>query len=295
MNRAKFYQIITVLMLIFSIGTASAYIITIDAPKTVVKGTPLIVSGTTTFPQDAYFDLVLYYSKYTAGEVARQKIIVDPVQEFRVNFDTRELEKGQYKVEVHNIYSNNELFVERQLGSSSVIRRIVQVSDRSDEISISSPEIQDIQSALSISGRVKKLGDGVITLRMYGPDNYTFGPVQLITTKGYADSDGYFSTTTSVILPGEYYASISDKSGFIGEYLFIVTDDSLPAHDEEITLEEAIFEPEPVMTPRDEMPSPTKPEPVSTTPESPLSVLGIIAAIGLTGGVIVKGIRKKRD
>lgn len=281
--------------MVFSVGTVSAYIITIDAPQTVVKGTPLIVSGTTTFPQDAYFDLVLYYSKYTAGEVARQRVIVDPVQEFRIHFETRELEKGQYKVEVHNIYSNNELFVERQLGSSSVIRRIIQITDRSDEVTISSQEVQEIDSALFISGRVKKLGDGVITLRIYGPDTYTFGPVQLVTTKGYADSDGYFTTSVPIFLPGDYYVSISDKSGFIGEYHFLVTDDSPLPSQEEIIEEDIRLEPEPEKTLRIEMPSPTKPEPVPTTPASPISLVSIITAISLTGGFVTDRMRKKRD
>ena len=295
MNTIRNCLIITLIWLIFSACTVSAYIITIDAPKTVVKGTPLVVSGTTTFPEDAYFDLVLYYSKYTAGEVARQRVIVDPVQEFRINFESRELEKGQYKVEVHNIYSNNELFVERQLGSSSIIRRIIQVTDRSDEISISSPETQELKAALTIAGRVKKLGDGVITLRIYGPDNYSYGPVQLVTTKGYADSDGHFSTTVPIFSPGDYYVSISDKSGFIGEYQFLVTDDSTTALEEEIVEEEILQEPVVEKKPELEMPSPTKSGPVPTTTESPVSLISIIAAISLTGGIVADRIRKRRD
>lgn len=293
MKTIRYYLIISLIWLIFSACTVNAYIITIDAPKTVVKGTPLVVSGTTTFPEDAYFDLVLYYSKYTAGEVARQRVIVPPVQEFRIHFETRELEKGQYKVEVHNIYSDNELFVERQLGSSSVIRRIIQITDRSDEISISSPETQELDAALTIAGRVKKLGDGVITLRIYGPDNYSYGPVQLVTTKGYADSDGYFSTTVPIISPGDYYVSISDKNGFIGEYQFLVSDDSTIAL-EEIVEEEILLEPVEEKTPQVEMPSPTKPDPVPTTAESPVSLISIIAAISLTGGFVAERIRKRR-
>ena len=295
MKTFRYCLIITLIWLVFSACTASAYIITIDAPKTVVKGTPLIVSGTTTFPQDAYFDLVLYYSKYTAGEVARQRIIVDPVQEFRVNFDTRDLEKGQYKVEVHSIFSNNELFVERQLGSSSIIRKIIQITDRSDEISITSQEIQEIGSALTIDGRVKKLGDGVITLRIYGPDNFSYGPVQLVTTKGYADSDGYFSTTAPIFSPGDYYVSISDKSGFIGEYHILVTDDSIIALEEEIVIEESIMEPEQEETPDIKIPSQAEPEPAPTTAESPISLISIITAISLTIGIVAERVRKKRD
>ena len=36
------------------------YIITIDTPKSVIKGNPILVTGTTSFPEDSYFDLVLF-------------------------------------------------------------------------------------------------------------------------------------------------------------------------------------------------------------------------------------------
>ena len=139
MKQYRFLSIIILVIFFIVTGTVQGYIITIDAPAEVVKGIPLVVTGSTTFPEDAYFDIVLFYSKYTAGEVARSNVIVDKTQQFRVDFDTKDLEKGQYKVEVHDIYSNNEKFVEQELGSSSIVTRIVQITDRSDEITITSP------------------------------------------------------------------------------------------------------------------------------------------------------------
>lgn len=222
MKRYLFF-FICLALLICATGIVQGYIITIDTPKTVIKGSPLLVTGTTTFPEDSYFDLVLFYSKYTAGEVARTRVIVDKTQTFRVDFDTRHLERGQYKVEVHNIVSDNEMFVERQLGSSSIVRRIIQITDRSDEISITSPVTQPLSQALTISGRMRGIGDGVLTIRVFGPGDFTYGPEQVITKKGFADNSGDFSTTIPVPSPGEYVASISDKNGFIGEYQFTIT------------------------------------------------------------------------
>jgi len=222
----KRFLFITLILLIGAVNFAQGYIISLDAPKTVIKGNPLVVTGTTTFPEDSYFDLVLFYSKYTANEVARTRVIVDKTQLFRADFDTRHLERGQYKVEVHNIVSGNELFVERQLGSSSTIRRIVQIEDRSDEITITSPSTQPLTQALTISGRMRGVGDSVLTMRIFGPDTFTYGPVQVITRKGFADTSGDFSATIPVSLPGEYHAGISDKNGYIGEYTFIVTEDT---------------------------------------------------------------------
>lgn len=63
----------------------------------------------------------------------------------------------------------------------------------------------------------------MITLRAFGPDNFTFGPQQLITSPGYADKDGHFSTKIPVTQAGEYQVSLSDKEGFIGELSFNVT------------------------------------------------------------------------
>lgn len=220
-SRLLLFLIITAVL----ITSAGAYIITINAPDKLTSGTPLVITGNTTFPEDTYFDLVLFYSKYTAGEVIRQKIIVDQSKQFRSEFETRDLQKGQYKIEVHNIVSDGKEFVETNLGSSSVTRRVVTLVDRTDEITIESSNAQKFGAALTITGRVKNLGNGVVTLRAFGPDNFTFGPQQLITKPGYADKDGHFSTQIPVSVPGEYQVSFSDKNGFISEIPFNVTNE----------------------------------------------------------------------
>lgn len=217
-------RIIIILLVVAAlICSADAYIITIDAPDQVNVGSPLTVTGETSFPENTHFDIVLFYSKYTAGEVTKQKIIVDQSRLFRADFETRDLQKGQYKVEIHNIVSDGKDFVESSLGSASVTRRVVMLVDRSDELTMESSQTQDIGSALVVTGKIKDLNNGVITLRAFGPDNFTFGPQQLITSSGYADKDGHFSTKIPVTQTGEYQVSLSDKRGFIGELSFNVT------------------------------------------------------------------------
>lgn len=283
MKQYRILPIIFLLLFFFITGTVQGYIITIDAPAEVVKGIPLVVTGSTTFPEDSYFDIVLFYSKYTAGEVARSNVIVDKTQQFRVDFDTKDLEKGQYKVEVHDIYSDNEKFVEQELGSSSIVTRVVQITDRSDEITITSPENQPLDQALTISGRMKDMGDGVLTLRVFGPEQYTHGPEQIITTKGYADNSGEFSTTVPVPSPGNYQASFSDKNGYIGEYEFVVTG---------LTPEETPI-PTTEQTPLQTSTPPVQETPVTPSPiptQSSPEVMGII--IGIIGIILYSG-RKK--
>jgi len=221
----SFRSRIIIILLIASalICSADAYIITIDAPDRINSGVPLTVTGETSFPENTHFDIVLYYSKYTAGEVARQKIIVDQSRLFRTDFETRDLQKGQYKLEIHNIVSDGKEFVESSLGSASVTRRVVTIVDRSDELVLESSQTQDIGTALVVTGKIKDMDNGVITLRAFGPDNFTFGPQQLITSSGYADKDGHFSTRIPVTEAGEYQISLSDKKGFISEISVNVT------------------------------------------------------------------------
>jgi hypothetical protein len=278
-----------VFFIIFLLGTlissASAYLINIDAPEQVNLGSPLVVIGTTSFPEETYFDVVLFYSKYTAGEVQRQKVIMDQSKQFRVEFETRNLDKGQYKVEIHNIVSDGKEFVESSLGSSSVTRRVVTIVDRSNEITIESPRSQDLGSDLIITGKIKDMGAGVITLRAFGPEDFTYGPQQLITNTGFADKDGHFSTQIPVKNAGEYQISFSDKDGFIGEIPFNVTGGAVQEtqpipSDVPITPTETVNRTEPLATPTQ------TPSPLPT--KSPLP-----GFVGLCGLLIAYSIIKK--
>jgi hypothetical protein len=283
-------RLLTIFIIIAAlISGTSAYIITIEAPESVTLGSPLIVTGSTSFPENSYFDLVLFYSKYTAGELKRIQVIVDESQQFRADFDTRDLEKGQYKIEVHSIMSDGKEFVESSLGSSSVIRRVVKLVDRSDEIGIESSRTQNISTALVVTGRVKGSTAGVVTLRAFGPDDYTYGPQQIITTRGYADKDGHFSTLVPVSSPGDYQISLSDKGGFIGEYLFSVIDDKQVI---DVTPEST---PAPFMTPLSTpvetlIPPTETPRPATTATPVPSSL--IIG--GIIGGYLLMSVKQKK-
>ncbi len=277
--RSFAYGILTLLLLAMLASSVEAYIITIDAPDKIFIGSPLVVTGNTTFPEHASFDILLYYSKYTANERAKQTVIVDKSKQFRIAFDTRGLDKGQYKVEVHDIISDNEKVVESQLGSASVIRKVVQFIDRSDEIIIESPDVQELTKALTLSGQVKDAPNGVIVIRIFGPDSFTYGPEQIRTTSSDTDVNGHFSVSVPVADVGEYQVSISDKTGFIGEY--IVNVNNPDAAENEVTEEvtEVITE-VPTPTPTTMIsPITSVPTPIPTTQKSPIGILGII--IGL--------------
>lgn len=278
-------SITALILTAFFVSGASAYIITISAPDSVFVGTPLVVIGSTTFPEDTYFDLVLYYSKYTAGEMKRQKVIVDKSKQFRSEFETRGLEKGQYKVEIHNIVSGGDSFVEKELGSASVTRRVVQLIDRSDEIVMDSLAEQNLSAALIVSGSLKNDKNGVVTMRVFGPEDFTYGPEQLITRAGLTDGDGHFSTHVPVSLPGEYMISFSDKKGYIGDYSLNVAG----TPEEETAV---VITPMPVETVID-TPVTTIPPTTAPTPSPTKSPLP--AGIVLTGMILGYYLRRKQE
>ena len=278
-------SITALILATFLVSGASAYIINISAPENVFVGTPLVIIGSTTFPEDTYFDLVLYYSKHTAGEMKRQKVIIDKSRQFRSEFETRGLEKGQYKVEIHNIVSGGDSFVEKELGSASVTRRVVQLIDRSDEISIDSPSEQNLSAALLVSGSLKNDKIGVVTLRVFGPDDFTYGPEQLITTAGLTDGDGHFSTLVPVSLPGEYMVSFSDKKGYIGDYSLNVA--GIPEDETAV-----VITPLPVETAED-TPVSTMPETMTPTPSPTKSPLP--AGIIITGMILGYYLCRKQE
>ncbi len=216
-------MILILVALICMTGSVQAYIIEINCPSDIQRGIPLEVIGTTTFPQSASFDLVVYWSERTASERARQTIITTPSQQFKAVFETKDLEKGQYKVEVSNVQYSNQKYANSQLGSASVLYKIFKVIDRSEKLHISSPLTQPQDQALLVSGSISDYGSNVVEIRVFGPDGFSFGPQSVISAVGTFDDDGYFSFQIPVTSPGAYYISLSDTQGFLTEIPFTVT------------------------------------------------------------------------
>lgn len=206
------------------VSQVSGYIIQIDCPSQIQRGIPLGVTGTTTFPQSASFDLVVYRSERVATELARQTIITTPSREFKAVFSTTDMEHGQHKVEVAKVSYNNQAYANSQLGTASVLYKIFKVIDRSDSLHIASPSSQPLDQALLVSGYISNYGSNVVEIRVFGPETYSYGPESAITQKDPFTDNGFFSFQVPVSSPGEYYVSLSDARGFVAEIPFYVTD-----------------------------------------------------------------------
>jgi hypothetical protein len=187
--------------LIFLVCGASAYQVFIYAPSTLPVGEPLIVNGTTTFGIGTPIDVVLYEQVTTSTEVKRKIAYVQSDNTFRVVFDTTNLPKGTYKVEVPT----------NGMGDSITMRQ-VKLVDRSDEITLSSQITQVLTGKLYLSGSSSTDLNSGIQIEVFGPDNTViFGPTYVAT-----DSLGIFSIVIPATHEGSYEVTFTDKTGYIG-------------------------------------------------------------------------------
>jgi hypothetical protein len=202
--------IIAVLLLVVP---AMAYEIIIDAPTSIPKGQPLVVNGTTTLPPGMSVDIVLYRSEYTSEELSRQTVTIQADKVFTVVFDTKNLEGGQYKVEVPVTSGTGISYL-----GNSVTMRVVQITDRSTDIQIKSPMKQENTGVLSVRGLIEGLGNSGVQISVIGPDEtVVFGP-QYIKT----NDDGSFSQDVRITKEGTYDVSFTDAKGYIGMVTFTV-------------------------------------------------------------------------
>jgi len=195
-----------------------AYELVIDAPAQVRVGAPIVVSGNTTFPVGTGFDLVLYKIQTTAPESISQKsIVVDDSKSFEATFPTIGLDPGKYKIEVRFPTDPGS-----KLSSGSVTMRLVDVTDRSGEIVITSPKNQVLGEALRIEGYVPRAGVVTLTMKVSGPQGAVIPPEDIRTTTVLGKEDGFFTKTVPVNEKGNYYVDFSDSKGYITTVKFTV-------------------------------------------------------------------------
>jgi hypothetical protein len=252
------------------VGTASAYGLYLDCPKSLQAGLPLKCSIDSDLPAGYTADLVIYRSEYTATELSRQSVTIqeDHNTQYRL-FETQGLPGGMYKIELQLKTTGGEA----SLRSDSVTYKLVQILDRSSEITITSPVTQTLEEALRIEGTVDKLSNEGVQIEVRGPEGRIFGPQFIGTKTEIKNNAGIFTYKVPVTSPGTYEVSFSDSKGFIGIKTFQVAKPPTP---EPTTVATTV----PVTTTR---PPTTLPTPLPTT-QSPLPlpvVLGALAVAGL--------------
>jgi hypothetical protein len=261
------------------VGTASAYGLDLDCPSSIQVGLPLKCSIDSDLPAGNTFDLVMYRSQYTATEINRQSVTIqaDKNTQYRV-FNTEGLPGGMYKIEIQLKSTGGE----ESLRSGSVTYQLVNVLDRSGEVTITSPETQTLEEALRIEGSVDKLSNEGVQIEVRGPEGRIFGP-QYIGTKTEIKNDaGIFTYHIEVPGPGIYEVTFSDPKGFIGIKSFEV---AAPPTPEPTTV--------PTTVPTTTLPPTTVPTPLPTTTQSALPLPIVLGALAVAGLLATAGMRKR--
>jgi hypothetical protein len=202
--------VLPLLGLLFLSGIASAYQVTLTAPDILSVGKPIIVNGTTTNGIGTPIEIVLYYQLTTGIVVDRTTTYVQSDKTFRVVFDTTNLQKGTYKVEVPGD------------GQGNSITHVIQLIDRTDELQISSPLEQIFNGKLNVAGTLEANQNSGVQIEVTGPDDQRiFGP-QYIST----NFQGYFSVAVPIDESGDFIVSFTDQKGFIGTKSFTVLENN---------------------------------------------------------------------
>ena len=194
--------ILSLLVLMACVAGVQAYVLTLDCPDKIQVGMPLVVTGSTTFPAGTNFDLVFSQSEYFSTEVARKTVVVEQDKNFSEIFQTAGLPGGQYKVEAR--FQGD---LASKLSSDSVTTKIVQLIDRSGEITILSPMNQPLDQALVIQGTLSKTGNNGVQIEVRGPSGRVFGPTYIATTAGQGKTEGSFYQKVTVLEKGNYFVS----------------------------------------------------------------------------------------
>jgi len=260
------------------VGTASAYGLYLDCPASIQAGLPLKCSIDSDLPAGNTFDLVLYYSPYTATEISRQSVTIQAAKntQYRI-FDTQGLPGGIYKVETQLKSTGGE----ESLRSDSVTIKVVNVIDRSSEITITSPVTQSFEEALRIEGSIDKLSNEGVQIEVSGPEGRILKPEWIGTKADIKNDAGMFTRKVTVTSPGTYEVSFSDHKGYIGIKKFEV---SAPPTPEPTTVAATVT----VTTPRTVTTTIATPPPTTLSPLPPLVPLGALAVAGLLGIAAIK-------
>ncbi|MDD3137186.1 MAG: hypothetical protein PHF64_11880 [Methanoregula sp.] len=267
---------------LFCAGTVSAYGLYVDCPKSLQAGQTLKCTIDSDLPVGTSFDMAFYQSQYTATILDTQTVTIQdghPTQ-YKL-FDTRGFKGGQYKMEIQ--FNSGYLGT---LRDDSRTDQLIMLVDRSDAITITSPESQLLANALQIDGSIAKKGGDGVEIEVKGQNTgRVFGPEYIPTTKDMKNGAGVFTRKVVVTQPDVYDVSFSDPNGFIGAVSFEVTTPAPTVTSTPLsTVTFRTTRTTSVTTPPTPTPTPTK---------SPLPELVVIGALGICAALYIHGSRKE--
>jgi hypothetical protein len=181
------------------IGGASAYIITLSAPKTINAGEILPVNGTSTLPA-GYSTVVTLSEVGSMNTIAEKQITIQQDGSFAITFNTTSLEAGTYRLEIPKNSS---------YGSSSTLWLFFNVIDRRSELTVTSPLTQTFDGTLEVAGTISTVEDRGLKVQVQQGATMVFGPEYIPTTKG-----GAFDISIPIEAGGSYMAILTDSTNY---------------------------------------------------------------------------------
>lgn len=206
---------VVILFSLLLIGTASAYIVNVDAPSTLTKGDVLTANGTSNIPAGIRLDVALF-SPYSGNQYQKNTVIIQQNGQFTTTFQTTGLLTGDYKVEV---LENTDY----PIGSSAVVRKIVTIVDRSGEATVTAPLSQAFNGSLLVSGTAKNLKTATILVTVTGQGSTIYGPQYILT-----DEKGAFQTLVPIPAAGTYTLILADNAGTISQTVITAGNGTAP-------------------------------------------------------------------
>lgn len=206
------FLLLVILILCFGITwNVSAYYMNIDVPREVHVGDVINVTGMTNIPPDS-INIIFSETRNIPIERGKETIILSDKgdKSFNTSFETTDLVKGQYKIEVigNTIHAYSG-------GSRSI--RIINLVDRSDEVILTSPDSQQFDGELDIEGYIRDFTENAVQIDLFLDGNPVFGPEFIPVNK-----QGDFSYDIPIFSAGPYTIRFTDYNGMIGSYPILV-------------------------------------------------------------------------
>ena len=200
---------------VFLVVAAQAAYVELNAPDTITVGQTLDVGGSSlgTLKPGFSTDLIFYKVAFTKKEIARTRIVVQEGGVFSASFSTTGLDAGSYLLELVDPKPEGV----EQFGGESKTQKQVNLINRQNEITITSPLSQSFTGRLSIRGSASTAGNNGTLLKVDHNGETVYGPLYIATL------NDVFSTDISIPEGGTYTAYFSDYRSYIGSAQFSVS------------------------------------------------------------------------
>ena len=213
MKRIAWILLVAVLLA----GAVQAAYVEMSAPDTVTVGQILDVTGSSlgTIKPGFSTDLIFYKVAFTKTQVNSTRVVFQEGGVFSASFPTDGLQAGSYLLElVDPMPGGSEAF-----GSDAKTQRPVQLINRQNEITITSPLTQPFTGQLLIAGSISTALMNGTQLKVDHGGVTIYGPIYIAT------QNGVFSTNVPISEAGIYTASFTDplNSQYIGSAGFTVS------------------------------------------------------------------------